>query len=535
MARKAETSGTRRPDAASVFDPTSDCKRAARHLVLVEAKTAQYRARMGKIGLVAADEPRASSQTSTPAANAQASSGANPIAVFILFVTVAVAPLPFGSRDPTIVALWCIFLGIGVVSAATGRIERPQQTLLLVVGLIVAFYVLVLHEQLSAVPWIAKPHPLWARASGLLGAELSASVSIARNEPFYSLGAPLAAVLALALGLIVGSDRRRARQLLLVVGWSGVAYAGYGIVSSLVEPTMILWREKRAYVGYVTGTFINRNTAATYFGSCAVIWLLLLSERIRRRLPAGRLQWTDFLHGFLPRLHIDEFRAFLAFFCCFMALMMSGSRAGVLASLATFAVAVTVYFHSVLPKRSGLAALAVGAAGVALLLVQLLGGSVNRHFDMQSLSDEARLQTYRATLQMIADHPWFGSGLGTFAWSFPGYRSADPSLVGRWDLAHSTPLELAADLGIPLAAAIGLCWMLFLALLLRAAGRGGREGIVPLAAFSFALVGLLHSMVDFSLQIPGYAIVAFAVVGVGLSQSFQNSKVEIEGAARMNE
>jgi len=30
-------------------------------------------------------------------------------------------------------------------------------------------------------------------------------------------------------------------------------------------------------------------------------------------------------------------------------------------------------------------------------------------------------------------------------------------------------------------------------------------------------------MVDFSLQVPGYAIVAFAVVGVGLAQSFRTS------------
>ena len=128
--------------------------------------------------------------------------------------------------------------------------------------------------------------------------------------------------------------------------------------------------------------------------------------------------------------------------------------------------------------------------------------------------------TYRSTLQMITDHPWFGTGLGTFVWSFPRYRSAD-DLSGVWDLAHSTPLELVADIGIPLATVIALGWILVLALLIRAARRHRRGGIVvPLAALSVALIGLLHSMVDFSLQIPGYAIVAFGVVGAGLGQSF---------------
>ena len=93
------------------------------------------------------------------------------------------------------------------------------------------------------------------------------------------------------LGLVVGSARSRARQLLLVVGWSGVGYACCGILNPLVEPTMILWRGKPASVGYVTGTFLNRNTAATYFGSCAAIWFLILSDArlpqtIRSRLPS---------------------------------------------------------------------------------------------------------------------------------------------------------------------------------------------------------------------------------------------------------
>jgi O-antigen ligase len=315
---------------------------------------------------------------------------------------------------------------------------------------------------------------------------------------------------------------------LLVVGWSGVGYACYGILSTLVAPTMILWREKPTSVGFVTGTFINKNTAATYFGSCAAIWLLILSERIRERLPEGPLQWKHVSQQFLSKLRKNVVVAFLAFFVCFMALLMSASRAGVIVSLLIFVAAFTLFFRRDLPKRSGLAVLVAGATGVALVLVQVLGGAVNQHFETQNLSDAGRLATYRSTLHMIADHPWFGTGLGTFVWSFPAYRSSEISLRGVFDLAHSTPLELAADLGIPLAAAIGFAWILILALLIRAALRRRRDGIVPLAALSVALIGLLHSMVDFSLQIPGYAIVAFAVVGGGLGQSFRTSTNQIE-------
>jgi O-antigen ligase len=462
--------------------------------------------------------------TSIPVAvKTKASVGSNRIASYLLFATVAAAPFPFGSRDASTVAFWCILLGIAAVSASVRDLGKPRQALLLGVGFIVACYGLVLHEQLSDRPWIANPHPLWAEASELLGVELTPSVSIAKYEPFYSLGPPLAAILALTLGLVVGSDRSRARQLLLMVGWSGAGYAFYGIVSTLLEPTMILWREKQAGIDSVTGTFINPNTAATYFGSCAAIWLLILSERIRERLPEGPLQWELLAQHFPTKARKTVAFAFLAFFVCFMALLMSGSRAGVIVSMLTLVAAFAVYFRRDLAKRSDLALLAAGAAGVGLLSVEFLGGAVSQRFDAYGLSGEGRLAGYRSTLHMIAEHPWFGTGLGTFVWSFPSYRSTEVSLFGVWDRAHNTPLELIADLGIPLAVVIGLGWVLILALLIRGATRRRRDRMVPLAALSVALICLLHSMVDFSLQVPGYAIVAFAVVGVGLAQSFRTS------------
>src|SRR5581483_12337624 len=105
-----------------------------------------------------------------------------------------------------------------------------------------------------------------------------------------------------------------------------------------------------------------------------------------------------------------------------------------------------------LPRRGGVLVLVAIGAAVALILLQIMGSGVSGRFELQGLVDEGRLATFRSTLRMIGDRPWLGSGLGTFAIEFPAYRSNDVSMRGIWDLAHSTPLELAADLGIPLAA-----------------------------------------------------------------------------------
>ena len=94
-------------------------------------------------------------------------------------------------------------------------------------------------------------------------------------------------MLALILGLIVGVDPDRARRGIRVMAWAGVGYAVYGILALLFDPTEILWREKTAYLGNLTATFINRNTAAAYFGSCSAVWFVLLMAAIRAIFPGA--------------------------------------------------------------------------------------------------------------------------------------------------------------------------------------------------------------------------------------------------------
>jgi O-antigen ligase len=447
----------------------------------------------------------------------------NRISAFILFVTVAVAPLPFGSVEGTAIAFWCVVLGFGLVVASQRGLRREHIPLLGLGVVVILAYTLVLHEQLAERPWITSPHQLWEEAAQVLGISITPSVSIARNEPFFALGAPLSNMLAVICSFIVCIDRTRARQLILVIAWSGVAYALYGMAAYLIDPTHLLWLEKRAYRDVLTSTFVNRNTAAVYFGSCAVLWLLILSQELRRRLPPGKIQWRSVPRWLLLQMPRPMVVSCSMLLVCLAAMLMTASRAGVVISLMGLVLAFACFFYRDLPRRGGVAAaLAIGGF-IALLVLQILGGNVSGRFEVQGLSDEARLETYRSTLRMIVDHPWFGTGLGTFVWSFPAYRSAHMSMWGVWDKAHNTPLELASDLGLPLACLIVLAWLIVLGVLIRGVLIRRRDVIVTVGAFAVAIIGLTHSLIDFSLQIPGYAIVVFALVGAGLAQSFSIS------------
>ncbi len=268
----------------------------------------------------------------------------------------------------------------------------------------VAAYALVLHEQLAEHPWLpgAIPHPVWCDAQAALNAPLLPSLSIARNRPWFELGRPLLCVLAISCGFLVGADAGRARHLIKVIAWSGAAYAAYGIPAHLFDPSHILWREKEAYLESVTGTFINRNTAGTYFGSCAVVWSLLLWERARLEMPRGPLDWWAMSDRLFSAPSKKAVIAFAMLFLCLTALFMTGSRGAVVFSLLALVVAFTAFFRRDLPGRAGLVTALAGGGAVALVLLQFMGSGVNARFDVQGLGDEGRLETYKATPRMIA-------------------------------------------------------------------------------------------------------------------------------------
>jgi O-antigen ligase len=420
------------------------------------------------------------------------------------------------------VAFWCIVLGAALIFASPRHLSAAQLALLAAAAVVVAAYAIVLHEQLAERPWFARsvPHPIWSEAAEILGEPLRPAVSIVRHQPFLALGAPLTAGLALMGSFVVCSDRERARQLLKVVAWSAAFYAAFAIVSFLIDPTRILWHDKQAYRTVLTGTFINRNTAAVYFGMGAIVWLLLLCHALRRYVPDTPRYWKTLAERLVSEGSRGINTPLLMLLTCLGAMFLTGSRAGVVLSLLALVIAFVLFFHRHLTsRRRWLVAVLIGAA-LALMLLHILGAGVTGRFDAEALADGGRFATYRSTWAMISDHPWLGTGLGTFDWSFPAYRSGGASLWGVWDRAHNTLLELAAEGGIPLAGLIVLGWILVLSLLIRGVRTRHRDLAVPVAALACAGLALVHSLIDFSLQIPGFAIPLLALVGAGIAQSF---------------
>jgi O-antigen ligase len=282
--------------------------------------------------------------------------------------------------------------------------------------------------------------------------------------------------------------------------------------------------KKEAYFTVLTSTFINRNTAAVYFGSCVILWLLILLDRLRHNLTPHTAPSLVELIQPLRRLRRAVVLEFSAFFACLTAMFLTGSRAGVTLSLLATIMALGLFTLNSLPLRRRRAMIGLTVTCVVVVLTELLGAGVLGRFDREGFTGGGRAETYHSTLAIIGDHPLLGTGLGTFASVFPVYRSDDWSSWGTWDRAHSTPLELASEMGVPLASVVGAAWAGAFALMSYGLWRRKRDHMIVIAALSVASLAIVHSLIDFSLQIPGFAIGVFALVGAGLAQSFRSDR-----------
>ena len=113
----------------------------------------------------------------------------NRISTFLLFATVAAAPLPFGSTNPPAIAFWCIVLGIAAIVASPRGLRGGQFALLGLAAIVIAAYGLVLHEQLATTPVVRNTRSALARnLQGSRHADRAVSVNCAQSTFFCAWG-----------------------------------------------------------------------------------------------------------------------------------------------------------------------------------------------------------------------------------------------------------------------------------------------------------------------------------------------------------
>ena len=214
----------------------------------------------------------------------------------------------------------------------------------------------------------------------------------------------------------------------------------------------------------------------------------------------------------------------LLIFLCVLpigALALSASRGGITCFLVECVLLIFAVPRGAHQKRQWL--IAGGVATMALFLAIWLGigGTVERFERLArgDLSRDRRVSMYRDTWQIVHDHPWTGTGLGTFETVFPHYESYYDGLVV--DHAHNDYLELLADTGL----VGGMCTFGFLSLLAWRGASNLRRTRSPVCQSLYAgsLVActglLLHSLVDFNFHIPSNALLFLILAAAATSDA----------------
>lgn len=313
--------------------------------------------------------------------------------------------------------------------------------------------------------------------------------------------------MSLFLALILtGSGWRACRFLFLLLVVLGAGEAVCGLVQAVggVGP---IGDYPSGNEGLATGTLINRNHFAA-----------LLNLSIPLALGAGFAGFT----GDAPRLG-ERWEAYartwgLLLCLSFMGLviLLSLSRSGTV-----FLVFTLLFLAALLRlnrKRRGKGQLSAVAGGILLLTILGLGawtgsGALGERFQTTASGLAGRTEVYQATLELIAENP-LGVGPGMFQWRFRPFQPSDAVVLVHH--THNDYLQTAAEWGVGGAL---LFWSLVFWALLRSirtflsSNHPWRKGMALGCSGAFFSM-LLHSGVDFSLQIPALWMIFMALMGL---------------------
>ncbi|WP_149744956.1 hypothetical protein [Rhizobium sp. RU35A] len=299
---------------------------------------------------------------------------------------------------------------------------------------------------------------------------------------------------------------------LWVFAVSGGCLAVFALFQYVAFPHSLMLGEKLHYLGNLTAPFVNRNTAATFYGVSLIALLSHFKGLQFQVIPGSSLFYNR--SGWSARKAL----LWVLLTCAsFGAVLATSSRGGVFATFVALLVmfAAATFFPPVPSQRAGFAGqptssvkarlLKVVAVLLILLLVaSLFAGRVVLRAEIQGV-DDSRFCVLPGILAAIHDGLPFGIGPGAFINVFPAYRDASCGMAGVWNMAHDVYLDGLLALGIPFLVVL-VAMLAAISLLLRRGilHRKSRRLFVVGGIATCVLVAV-HSLVDFSLQIPGFA------------------------------
>jgi O-antigen ligase len=305
----------------------------------------------------------------------------------------------------------------------------------------------------------------------------------------------LGVVAAFGLGALAVGDRGARDQAALYVGLGGVGFGIFAIVQHVGAEAA---DRLKAGLG-------SANAAADVFAILAILAATLLIRAVRGRIGHRRTSGIAAL--------AEQPIAVAGLAISLAALMLTASRAGILAALAAFALLGALLWRGMRRESGGHGGLAIvlGLAGV--LVFAGADFALNRldRLDADAPLRQAMLDTHWAA---FLERPVWGHGLNAFHDLNHHLATAETfrALSGTGSV-HNIYVQLLEEAGLVGAGCMALMLAPVLWRLLRLSLDEGRGWDWAAAGLSIALLLGLHGVVDFGLQTPAIAALAAFLIG----------------------
>lgn len=309
-----------------------------------------------------------------------------------------------------------------------------------------------------------------------------------------------------------------ARKIAVVLSVYGAAVASFALVQGVAPNGKIYWMRQPLLGGWIYGPYVNHNHYAGLMEMLVPIPMVIAASHLAH-------DKTRIAAGISAAVMVGT-------------IFLSGSRGGMLAIFTELLVVGILLYRQKKDFR-----IAFGVAAFAIVLLSLLVwlGGKDLTTRITSISTEARgeisggmrLSIDRDTAKMFEHRPVLGWGLGTFPVVYPQFRSFYTNFFVNE--AHNDYLQLLAEMGI-LGFSV-MAWFLFI--LFRQVRRKAHKwtsdvsSAVTLACALGVLGILVHSFVDFNLQIPANAALFYVFCAIGsapplLQRSRKRRPIETE-------
>lgn len=402
--------------------------------------------------------------------------------------------------------LWLVTGGTSLIVARRGELPAPS-ALLILAGVAFIGVLLVVASQL--LPAGRGGNALWEGVG-------TSTFTIDRDATLRELVKLVSLAGAFATGYVVGASDRRTRLLAFLVVAASAVYAGWAFAQHFTAAGMLFGAEKPYHLDRLTASFLSANTAATALGMLAVIAAARIARAVKESTSAEAVDspWAE-------QLARKAGVAAIALLLLVSCIVETRSRFGIAASGAALLILAAWEARAVTQGRShagahgAIVATLVGGVVLAVIAVFSAGETVER---LGAAAGDAgsRMAAYEAHFRLFLASPLRGHGLG----SFPALNGMIQTLenhpaLDQLNALHNVYLQWLEETGIAGATLMFGCIACLLAHVWRGFAHRSSMRSWLRAVLLASLLVLLHSLVDYGLQVPSVAWQWALWLGVG--------------------